>query len=225
MIRRNAISGLVISIALLLSISSANAQWNIKVGYNLGFMSMSENDDIMDTYNSGTPDLEESMPYLRTLHGLELGIRYKLDIAAFELSWSNTGRDREALIKDPSDGSIYDKQLGYSFNTFSFAMENIYGNYGYGANIGWNIMKVKTNIGTSSNKQNILKENYLSSKFYLMWNSEGSGSLSVSIRPYVQLAWDSVDLSDINFNLNGVEGEISAKPLVYGISLLFYNGN
>src|SRR5688572_12168725 len=78
-------------IALLLAFfgcfsSPADAQINLKTGYNLSFLSVSSLDNMLSEYND-SKGYSSGFNNLRWLHGFEGGIRFKSGLQAIEVNY------------------------------------------------------------------------------------------------------------------------------------------
>ena len=217
----------ILFFALLFGFHSANSQINIRVGYNVAKIQAEKNKTLFNSFNSSEPDLEIGFPDLNILHGFELGLRYNFGVVGFDLGFSNLGRNRTASVYDVTDDVFVDRELNYSMNNLSFGIENVFNRFGYGGTIGYNFFKVKSSLG-SENKKELVNERFLNSRFYLMWNLHGSEAMCLSIRPFVELSWDRVNLGAIQdeiFTSPSIPNtELDETPMLFGISFLFYNG-
>ena len=84
------------------------SQLNIKVGYTGGFTSAPDLNNIVRRFNEDFTGkyggkLDDALNEIRSMHGLEIGLRYRINRVGFELSWHN--------MSDKSDvfGQLNDK--------------------------------------------------------------------------------------------------------------------
>jgi len=217
----------LLSISLLIFLYSVCiGQVNFKVGYSFGYTQMKDANIVHRAYNDSKPGIVEIMKDLHWMHGVEVGLRSKWESVGIEISYQNLGRDRSAIGLELDD-STFEKTLFYSTRTYSIALENYFGPFGYGASIGRTKLKVATDIaGISSTKRPLTSDANLSSQFYLLLSAPGTKTVSLTIKPYVSFNWGG-------FNLSNLEPELKVdttldlsdiKPTFWGVSLLFYNG-
>lgn len=221
---------LTISLMIYFAIS-AIGQLNFKVGYSFGYTQMTDANIVHRAYNDsknypGKPGIVEIMKDLHWMHGIEVGVRQKWESVGVELSYQNLGRDRSAIGLE-LDETAFEKTLFYSTRTYSLALENYFGPFGYGVSMGRTKMKVATDIeGINSTKRLLMSDSNLSSQFYLLLAAPGTKTVSLTIKPYVSINWGGFNLSDLETELN-VDTTLdlsSIRPTFFGVSLLFYNG-
>jgi hypothetical protein len=206
----------------------AFSQLNIKIGYSASYINSDINNKIFDSYNEARPWLESNFENLHFLHGIQLGFRYKINVAAIEFTWENVTRSRNALGEDPSNGVFFEKELFYGMNTFSLGLQNNFGTFGYGATIDSRIVKVKTNIGTSDQKREIVNESGISSKFYISLNFQSGDFVAMSLQPYIQVPWKDINLfgieNELIENTMNTRDQFDENLMTFGITIVFYNG-
>ena len=201
-------------------------QLNVKVGYTASYLNSGFNNNIFDSFNAQN-SLETRFKNLHMLHGIQLGFRYKINIAAIEFTWENTTRSRNAIQVDSLE-MFFEKNLYYSINSFSLGVQNNFGNFGYGASIDSRTIRVRTNIGATDQRTDILKQRGWTSRFYLSLNIPGGDFVSLSIQPYVQIPLESTDFYPLEMDLNPTSNanpdQFSEDLMTFGITLAFYNG-
>lgn len=210
-----------------LATTALSAQLNFKVGYSFGYSAMSDVNAVHQAYNqSKTGTVVEAMKDINWMHGIEVGVRQKWESFGIELSYQNIGRDRTALGLE-LDETAFEKTIYYSARTYSLALENYFGPFGYGASIGRTKMRVQTDIpNLNSSKLPLTSDANLSSQFYLMLSAPGTRTVALTIKPYVSINWGGFDVSALSEDLEVDTGlDLSdINPTFFGISLLFYNG-
>lgn len=206
------------------------SQFNIKVGYSFNYVKAGNNDKVLEAYNKMNSDsldldLEIPMGALKSMHGINLGARYLLSNSnAFELTWENKSRKREAVGEFP-DGSLFQTELFYSFNQYMFGYQSILGSLGIGSAIGYNIISIKDKIGNSDFKNTILKEGQWIARVNLSYNFGSKSNVSLSLQPYVQFPIQSISLKSLADDLEVPQvSNTSDSFFNYGLSLIFYNG-
>lgn len=216
---------LFISFLIILS-TGLSGQLNFKVGYSFGYTNMNEANKVHEAYNMSKPGIVELMKEVHWMHGIEVGLRQKWESVGIEVSYQNLGRDRSAIGLEANE-SAFEKTLFYSTRSYSVALENYFGPFGYGASIGRTKMKVSTDIeGINSTKRPLMSDSNLSSQFYLLLAAPGTKTVSLTIKPYVSINWGGFNLSNLEPELKVDTGlDLSdIQPIFFGVSLLFYNG-
>jgi len=206
---------------------TVNGQTNIKVGYIFGYSNLEQTKSIFDRFNINNPQAEKKLSPVKFYNGIELGLRYKLQNFGFELTVSTASGSAEALNVFQSNGTLGKDEWSTSLLNFSFGLENYFGSLGYGATIGTQKLKYKTNFETGDDKKTIYNESVLNSKFYLIFEVQAN-LLSFSIRPYVSTTWKPYNIHDVELTIDPQstlpKSEFDQDLIVYGVSLLFYNG-
>jgi hypothetical protein len=218
------------------SIAKVPCQLNIKIGYNGGFMKAPElnkivdrfNDDFLVTYSGKT--LDDRLDQFRSLHGLEVGLRYRLNRVGFEVSW-NSISDKSDIFGTLTNNSNFQDKWYLSLTEFSTGIENYFGHFGYGASIGYRTGRIKTDItGAPRKKRTTTTESGFASKFYLIYQI-GGDKVGLAFKPYVQVPLKNLDVSNFDQELNVQLSPTyqTVKPIeerffMYGISIVLYNG-
>jgi hypothetical protein len=210
-------------------------QINIKVGYIGGFTRAPELNKVINNFNEKfvskyNGKLGDALDDVRSLHGLEVGLRYRMNKVGMELSWHNMS-DKSDVFGTLSSGVNFQDKWFTSLTEYSFGLENYIGNFGYGAAIGYRTTRIKTDIvGAPRKKQTVTSESGFASKFYLLFQYPGD-KVGIAFKPYVQVPLKNIDISnfDHEINLQLDESYITAMPLeerffMYGISIVLYNG-
>lgn len=212
-----------------------SGQVNIKVGYTGGFTKAPAfnkvvndfNDKFVSKYNG---KLGDELDEIRSLHGLEIGLRYRMNKVGIELSWHSMS-DKSDVFGTLNNSVNFQDKWYTSLTEFSFGLENYIGNLGYGASIGYRTARIKTDIpNVSRKKQSVTDESGFASKFYLLFQYPGD-KVGIAFKPYVQVPLKNLDISsfDQELNIQLDENYTSTKPLeerffIYGISIVLYNG-
>ncbi len=199
---------------LTLSLSIAHSQINIKVGYTGGWSSLSTTNDLFSQYNDAHPDIEDGFGRIHFLHGLELGARYKIGV------WGFDGGVSYISGRTAATGDIESKWT-VDVTNYHLGIENYFGMFGYGANIGYQRLRYKKY--ESGNKSTIANPYQWVSKVYLIFEGEGE-STSISIRPYISIPWAQYDISAVGKTLLDSDASFSENSMIFGISILFVNG-
>ena len=226
---KNKIYSLLVMI-LLVGVGGVNGQLNVKVGYNGGWTKAPVLNKVVDDFNANYSTLEDKLDRMTSMHGVEIGLRYRMSSVGFEVSWSSITDRSDVYGTIPSYGTFSDKWF-MSMTDYSIGIENYIGRFGYGASLAWRTARLKTDIvGAKSKKRVVTNESALSNKFYLLYQVGGS-NVSLALKPYVQFPIKNLDVSDFDRELNIQidPSYIAPSPLderffIYGISVVLYNG-
>ena len=208
-------------------IQGSFAQINVKIGYSMAFVNPETNNNLIQAFNSKQStliDLEKPMGELKFMHGINLGLSYKISNYAIHMGWENLSRDRIA-VGENNDGSLFQEKLFYSANNLFAGLETIHSFLGYGATIGLSRIKIKETIATSDFKKTLVTENQLYSKVYLIFLFGGQNNVAFGLQPYIQFPLGDVDLTGMRQEL-GLEDNLPVKEEfpMFGLSFIFYNG-
>lgn len=210
---------------------SISAQFNAYVGYVL---SKNQNDqifnDVLDRYNTQLARKVKPMQHLNNLHGVDLGLRYRIPNISFELNWLNKfNQVKDRVMK--ADSTEFENILFYKAQSLCLGVEFYYQWFGIGTSFDWNLLRIRRGISTDTRRTNIVADQNFSSHFYVNFEIPLSEALSFSIRPYWQLPYGSFDFYELEKNLNPTHAA-TANPDDYqkrisnfGVRLLFVNGS
>ena len=221
---------------IFLHMNSIIGQMNIKVGYSGGFMKAPELNKIVDKFNTEFVNsfsgglLDDELDQFRSVHGLEVGLRYRMKNVGFELSWNNMSDKSDVYATLPNSQSFQDKWF-LSLTEYSAGIENYFGKLGYGASIGYRTVRMKTDIaGAPRKKRSVMEESAWSNRFYLIFQFPGQ-KVGIAFKPYVQIPLKAYDVSpfDQEYNAQFNSNYRAIKPqeerfFMYGISIVLYNG-
>ncbi len=207
-------------------------QLNIKVGYTNGFTQGLNYNGVVSNFNKNIETqfiLDDALDPINSLHGLELGLRYRLNSVGFELSWSNLSKRSDAFASLDNVNRIQTK-LFTSLTEYSLGAENYFGYFGYGASVGYRHLSIKTDVpGSRRKRAELLGEPGWAGKFYLLFQVPGD-KVALTFKPYVQFPLSEYALDNFESGLNSKYGFDSRSSVekerffMYGISILLYNG-
>ena len=202
-------------------------QPNIKVGYTFGYAKHDQAKAIFDRFNLLNPQAEQKLTPAKYYNGLDLGLRYRFKYLGIELSVSSIGGTATALNVFQENGSLGQVDWRMSLINYALGIENYFGNVGYGASIGTQKLKYKTDFIGGGGRKTIYSETVLNSKFYLIFDLP-SNSIAFSLRPYISTTWQPYNIRDVELAFDPQstlpQSDFDQDLIVYGISFLFYNG-
>lgn len=217
----------ILSILILLASSKSSAQFHISTGYELGYHFPDRYNDIVDRYNQQHEFLTQPLDDLKIMHGVLLGLRYQVeDFLAFDLRWTYRFGNAESFGTDPSTMEAWRKNLFQRQYIFSFGLENRFNSLGYGATVDYNRAAIRIERSADGPKEDLLKDAYFSSTFFLSFTTNPSNLVRLSIRPYIQVPWTKFDLNPLDAELNDTANteEIKEGLMNVGIMFVFLNG-
>lgn len=213
---------------------SVKAQFNIKVGYTGGQINAPELDEIISRYNTDFSTrfgfIEDDLELVKSMHGIELGLRYRYKNVGYELSWNNMSDKNDFFGTWQTGGSFQDKWF-YSLTQYALAIETYYGWVGVGTSLGTRTLRIKTDIaGAPRKKRTVLEDTGWVTNFYLTFQFPGD-KVAIAFKPYIQMPLGMQDIGPFSFALNQAVDpnyneirQIDTRAVVYGLSIVLYNG-
>lgn len=202
--------------------TSLAGQVNVKIGYNIGIPTLSNVDQLFSEFN---PAGEVVDPFgdLKFLHGIQLGVRYKLGNTAFEFGWESMNRDRTALAYQAATDNFRTTEYNVSLGGFTLGMDSYFGRYGIGSTLLFQKLGVDRIIG--NNDLSLVNDRQLGLRLQFIWQVQNSEMVSLMIKPYYQFALGDYDVGRLASDL-GLPTDINVleSPRMFGLSLVFYNG-
>jgi len=229
-----------LSLILMLMVTcqlSMLAQFNVRIGYSLGFVNPNVTNDLMamhQTNNESFFDEYLAADRLRMMYGITLGTRYKFGRGSLELSWQNLSRERKSVgfqrPDPPLQPTSISEEFKYGMSMFMLTYENTFGRIGLGTSVGRNFVTVNQTTTNGQDSVPLLisaeqpRPSHYVGRIHLAYNFFGNNTVSFAIKPYVQFGLTDLDISPLSSNL-GIELEDTQEsfPLI-GISFAFYNG-
>jgi len=223
-------------ILLMAYSQSLTSQMNIKVGYTGGFTKAPVLNKVVDDFNVDFLNkqtegrLDDQLDRLKSMHGIEVGLRYRINSVGFELSWQSMS-DKSDVIGTMSNKALFQDKWFFSLTEYSLGVENYFGNLGYGASLGYRTVRIKTDIsGAPRKKRSVTSESGFGSKFYLIFQFPGE-KVGIAFKPYVQVPLKNLDISNFDQELNVQldDSYMAVRPqeerfFMYGLSIVLYNG-
>ncbi len=207
----------VCALLVMTLITLVTAQFNLKVAYTglrADFENTNTSFNLFDTNNA----LDKPYGTMHYLQGLDIGIRYKWNRIGLEAGWTNM-----QSYKIDALGTNIDQNWRISSSEFYTGIENYFGNFGFGASVGFNKMRYKVNIPGSRDRKSIVSESILSSKIYI-FTTVSSGSTAISIKPYYVPKWGQFDITSFNESLGVSQSKSNEYLTGFGFSIVLYNG-
>ena len=198
------------------------SQLNLKIGYNPTLGSFSGINEVLRDYNPDGFNVERAFGSLRFVHGIQLGVRYKISHSAFELSWENISRDRTALSYSPVNDSFLERKYNFGINTWALSFDNYFNPIGFGTMITSSKLNVTRDIG--NNNLSVSNQRNWGLRAQLNWSIQESELVALVIKPYYQFYFKDYSLNGLSTDLNDKLPERNESLSYFGISFVFYNG-
>lgn len=203
--------------------SPVNAQLNLKTGYSISFLQDAAVNQLIHTYNQ-TKSFTRDFKDLKWLHGFEAGLRYKTGVHALEVTYLGAYQRLRATASNPAGGEDLTDKLKFNVHSAGLAYQISSGAFGAGFEIQrqWYVTGAERKQPDRNWKHT---QGMWAKQVYLMLNFEGSGSVSMTIKPYYIFpseAYDCIPLQEF-LETNGDDPELN-KWNRFGLTLLFYNG-
>ena len=196
------------------------SQTNIKVGYSYHRPDFGGFNNLLSTYNAQNPNLIEGFGKTRAISSLDLGLRSKLS-SNFGLEVG--GKYGQSGINKATFSSSTEK-WSTRYSEFNAGLFLCFNSFYIGGSINRSDLAVTKNEPATRKYPSIDRSSFYSSTFYIAFEAKNRKS-SISIRPFYQLAFSNIELTETKRILavnQGGSNEIN--PSGFGISLIIYNG-
>lgn len=200
--------------------SPADAQINLKTGYNISFLSNSSLDQVIGMNNINR-SYTKGFGRLRWMHGFEGGARFKTGMHSLEVTYQGAYQALKATGQTP-DGPYTDK-LRFSIHSGALGYQVTDERWGAGIDLQYQFYKVKVTpevIGIPF--RNV--QNMPGLKFYLMFTLQGDKGVDMALQPYYVLPFKEYDLSPLAGYFNVDPQSEDDRWTRFGLTMLFYNG-
>ena len=217
---------LLLCVFSLLMATSSKGQLNLKTGYLLNYLDPQVNNQLFESFNTENDWLDNSFDNINWMHGMEVGMRYRMDFVAIEADWAINFADSEASGINPVDNSSFSTKYIYNYHKYSVGLENIFGPIGVGAKLSLNRIAIKSKV-SGVGKSTVLRDNHFTGTIFLGLYTQNNGNISFGLRPFVQLPITQYKITALAEDL---ELPVNETPLeeddfwIFGLSLLFLNG-
>jgi hypothetical protein len=207
--------------------NQTKAQINTMAGYVYGYSDIPALSGIIDSFNFKTPKLSVPMNHVNSMHGMVLGLRYRLPHLSLEFSWANSFA--RASNRSTAGATEVKNTLSFTSNTFSLGGEFYFGKVGVGGSFDLNTYKITTaKPGSSLRDDSYSGKSSLTNHIFLSIELPVNERMSLSFRPYVQLPTSAFDFyrtaGHLNSEVGQNIGQFQNKITTYGIRIIFFNG-
>jgi hypothetical protein len=201
----------------------AHSQFNLKVGYNIGFVDAPVYDELIRRHNTKAENYLVPFDMLKTLHGFELGFRQRWPEVSIEMGWKVRRNRFVADGEFSPGGATFSNVLVYRTHMFSVGLYGHWGRFSLGSTLDHNFLKTKS-IFEEPEFESSMRDNAWSSLVSATYTVGGKGPVALGIRPYAQLYWTDYDFSGLGESLGVSTDGASEKPMVWGLSIVVFNG-
>ena len=214
-------------IFLFMLANRTKAQINTIAGYVYGYSDIPALSGIIDSFNARTPGLSTPMSHVNSMHGMVLGLRYRLQHVSLEFSWTNSfARSSNRSTAGPTEVK---NTLSFTSNTLSLGGEFYFGKVGVGGSFDLNTYRIATTKPGSSPRDDSYPGNSsLTNHIFFSIELPINERMSLSFRPYVQLPTSSFDFyrtaGHLNSEVGQNIGQFQNQITTYGIRIIFFNG-
>ncbi len=202
--------------------SPADAQVNLKTGYNFSILSNPGLDEVISIYNE-VQGYSSTFKNLTWLHGFDVGLRMKSEIHALELNYQGVYKTLRAQSQS-ADQTLTDK-MNFAVHSFGIGYQASGGIFGLGSDLQYQFYKTKFN---SEQDGNLFKnvQDMPAIKLYIIFTLKGRKGVDMALQPYYVHPFKYYDLQPLkDFILEGGFIPEKEKWQRFGITLLFYNGS
>jgi hypothetical protein len=213
----------------------SKAQLNIKVGYAGGIVQAPELDKVADDFNTRFKTVnpggrvDDELDRFSSVHGLEIGLRYRTGNLGFECTWNNFSNNSD-FFGTLNNQLLFQDKWFLSLTSYSAGVENYIGKFGFGASLSYRILKLRTDISPATKKRKTITDTAeFGTRFYLIFQFPGD-KVGIAFKPFLELPLGRFDITGFDQELgqqldSGYKADAKSTSLVlYGISVVLYNG-
>ena len=227
--------GLFLLYFIVLMSQISTAQLNIKVGYAGGIVQAPELEKVVDDFNAKfkavnpAGRLDDALDRFSSVHGLEIGLRYRTGNLGFECTWNNFS-SKSDFFGALNNQSLFQDKWFLSYTSYSAGVENYIGKFGFGASLAYRVFKLRTDISTATKKRKTITDaDGFGTRLYLTFQFPGD-KVGIAFKPFVELPLENFDITGFDQELgqqldsNYKSDPKSTRLALYGISVVLYNG-
>lgn len=216
---------IILFVFILFFFGKAHGQFNSEIGYTIGYVPAKITNNILNTYNK-TGEVLDPMKDLKYISGFNAGLTFRLKFLKLGLFWESLNTKRNGVKGKLKEGNRVQRNLYFSFNTYSGGTEVLIDRIGVGVTLDYNKFTVKTKTNGVSSKLDVLRDNYYSNKVYLVYYFKATDRFGVLIKPFVQVPWTDISLDKVDDYLD-IDKEITFEKenfIKYGLTFSILNG-
>lgn len=217
--------GLLFSIFLVFCGESSIAQFNSQIGYTVSYMKAENQNSIIDKFN-GRDSLLLKMKNLHYINGFNAGISYRFNALRIVSSWESQTAKKTGVLGSITGTTSSEKKLYFYFNSISLGLELLQGSFGLGSTVDYNMFRIKTTKSGVSSKLNIVKDEYFSNRFYLIFYTKLTRNLGVQLKPFISFPWQNIDIGQVAdyMEISNPSDYNKSDNTFYGLTFNILNG-
>jgi hypothetical protein len=224
----------LMTLALVLSVLTAQAQWNFKIAYDDAYFNPSKINAITKDYNQNNANAFSNFKRVVHLTGIEMGARFRNDFIALEGSWTTRFTTKEQINWLDATKNDRKKQT-FSINnqTFNGGVTLLLGKLGIGASYDLNYFNMSKKFIGQARKSNIYDKSlrYNSATIFAQYEMKMTNVMHFAIRPYIQMPLGGAKLNTLEFrNAISPKSDLTfadgfGQDLTFiGLKFIFFNG-
>jgi hypothetical protein len=210
---------------LLTSATRLSAQVQLNIGYAVLKTQPTTLNQMITTFNESFGNqLVAPMPALKSLDGIHAEAGLFMDPVYVGVEWQNLTRD---LTNRFNTSSEVTNTLHYANDMLSLHSNlMLHPNFGIGISGDYNIVQAKKKVSTNSSASTLLMyTTQWSSRFYLHFVIPLDEMMSIGIRPYIRMPWNSISYAPISSRLSLNKDNVlpQDKQMDFGIQVVWQN--
>ena len=221
----------ILLFAFCLQASLLIGQLNMKAGFTSLYTPAKQFNGEINEFNFQNKErLQNPIPELHFLNGLQVGIRYTFERISTDLTWENTLRKRTGFGED-STRTLFQREYFYNFNSLSFNIEtHLSSQFHFSIGIGRRNLKIKRQINGSQKRIDIFdtpsQHYFVQVKPIFILSPKSKTPLAIV--PFFLYPISLTDVSDFqdDIGLNDVTERppVSDRFTSFGLSIVYYYG-
>ncbi len=215
---------LYIIIALTIA-TTMSGQFNSKVGYSGAYVGFDQLNSLFDSYDEQNKAwLENNLSGIHTIHGLEIGGRYRVSGLGFEIGLVSGSGKASAIGVSPDTGTKKEIEWKASLFDIHFNITQYFGNIGLGLGVVRQKLKLRELNSITDDFVDVTDQKNWNGKVFLQMEVP-SKNVSFVLRPYYQFSLDPYDIQDVAtaLEVSATDGTSQDVQMI-GLSILFFNG-
>ncbi len=159
---------------------------------------------------------------LSYMHGIQLGVRYRVGNYAFTLGWDKVSKKMTNLALNRQTEVFRERIYKADVANIHVGVEKYIGRLGYGAEV----INSRLSLGrtVSNNTLSLVTDRDYHLKLKAIWTLYQGDFISFMVQPYYQFGLNDQDISLFARDLNSNAGVVMMPMRIWGVSFVFNNG-
>lgn len=204
------------------------SQLNMKAGFTSLYTPATEFNADINAFNvQEESKLQNPIPDLHFLNGLQIGVRYTFDKMSTDLTWENTLRKRSGFGED-STRTLFQKEYFFNLNSLSFNLEaHLSSNFHFSVGIGRRNFRIKRQINGSKKRidifENPSQHYFVQIKPIFILSPKSKTPLAIT--PFFLYPISLTEITDFkrDIGLNNTDPAFE-RFTSFGLSIVYYYG-